>query len=356
MSAYIKVIKALELFKPRTASLRLGLLAEDAAYALSKLDEKATEYGKIATEIAKETNDEDNEMVLNAIKIGKHEILSSALSLDLIEQYKTQIRAFSNYDELWTFLESVFQCKMTKDEKVEAARRKLSEAVRFNMETFTLFLQRLNSLAEPIKTNTSNETAELFVKDCFTKNLVPNLKIYLRDHAQDSKSLSEVALFLDARGKHLPNSQVNNIGLPEIDELRKQNDQLQKQISALTDLVSSSFSAQSSSASVNTDTVADAVQVNKISAPRRETRHMEANPLAPAGSSMKANAYLPNQGPGRLMRGNAQVTQERRPIRCYQCGLVGHIARKCPRTCSSVCHKCGKVGHLQAVCRMAKNL
>ena len=204
--------------------------------------------------------------------------------------------------------------------------------------------------------NTSNETAELFVKDCFTKNLVPNLKIYLRDHAQDSKSLSEVALFLDARGKHLPNSQVNNIGVPEIDELRKQNDQLQKQISALTDLVSSSFSAQSSSASVNTDTVADAVQVNKISAPRRETRHMEANPLAPAGSSMKANAYLPNQGPGRLMRGNAQVTQERRPIRCYQCGLVGHIARKCPRTCSSVCHKCGKVGHLQAVCRMAKNL
>ena len=355
MSAYIKVIKALELFKLRTPSLRLGLSAEDAAYALSKLDEKAKEYAKIATEIAKETNDDENEIVLNAIRIGKHEILSSAMSLDLIEQYKTQIRAFRNYDELWTFLESILQCKMSKDEEVEAARRKLSDAVRFNMETFTLFLQRLNSVAAPIKKNTSNETAELFVKDCFTKNLGPKLKIYLRDHAQNSKSLSEVALFLDTRGKHLPNAQVNTIGVPEIEELRAQNDQLQKQIFALTDLVSSKFGQQSPSSSVNTDTVGH-VQVNKISAPRRETRHMEAKPLAPAGSSMKADAYLPNQGPGRFARGNTQIKQGRRPIRCYQCGLLGHIARMCPRTCSSICHNCGKVGHLQAVCPMAKNL
>ena len=352
MSAYIKVIKALELFKPRTPSLRLGLSAEDAAYAFSKLDEKSEEYGKIATEIAKETNDEDNEIVLNAIEMGKHESLNSAVSPDVIEQYKTQIRAFRNYSDLRTFLESVFQCKMTNEEKIEAARRKLSEAVRFNMETFTLFVQRLNALSEPIKNHTSKETAELFVKDCFTKNLTPNLKSYLRDHAQNSKSLSEVALFLDTRGKHLPNSQVNNIGVPEIDELRKQNDQLQKQISALTDLVSSSFRAQS----VNTDPVALAIQVNKISAPRRETRHVEAKPLAPAGSSMQANAYLPNQGTGRFARRNTQIKQERRPIRCYQCGLFGHIARMCPRTCSSICHNCGKVGHLQAVCPMAKNL
>ena len=356
MSAYIKVIKALELFKPRTPSLRLGLSAEDAAYALSKLDEKTEEYEKVATEIAKETNDQENEIVLNAIKIGKHEILSCAVSPDVLEQYKTQIRAFSNHSELRTFLESIFRCKMTDEEKVEVARRRLSEAVRFNMETFTLFVQRLTTLADPIKKHTSSQTADLFIKDCFTKNLTPNLKSYLRDHAQNSKSLSEVALFLDTRGKHLPNSQVNNIGVPEIDELRKQNDQLQKQISALTDLVSSSLRAQSSSPSVNTDIAAHAVQVNKISAPRREPRHVEANPLAPAESSMKPNVYLPKHVPGRLARGNAQIIQERRPIMCYQCGLLGHIARKCPRTCSSICHKCGKVGHLQAVCRMSKNL
>ena len=118
MSAYIKVIKALELFKPRAPSLRLGLSAEDAAYALSKLDVKAEEYAKIANEIAKETNDEENEIVLNAIQKGKHEILGCAISPDVTEQYKTQIRAFRNYSDLRTFLESVFQCKMTNDHAV----------------------------------------------------------------------------------------------------------------------------------------------------------------------------------------------------------------------------------------------
>ena len=49
MSAYIKVIKALELFKPRTYSLRLGLSAEDAAYSLGATKVLATKIQTVST-------------------------------------------------------------------------------------------------------------------------------------------------------------------------------------------------------------------------------------------------------------------------------------------------------------------
>lgn len=45
-----------------------------------------------------------------------------------------------------------------------------------------------------------------------------------------------------------------------------------------------------------------------------------------------------------------QLSSKQRTVRCFKCGLLGHVARNC----RTVCHGCGQHGHIQRDCARAK--
>ena len=56
MSAYVHIRKALELFKNRPSSLRIGITSEEAAHEISLITSVAEEFEAIGTQLAKEGN------------------------------------------------------------------------------------------------------------------------------------------------------------------------------------------------------------------------------------------------------------------------------------------------------------
>ena len=327
---YIQILKALELFKSREQTLKVNLSPEDANYEISKISEVVNEFSQVATEIAKSNSSETKASILKIIKNGKYEILKSAIATDLNEKYKIQLRSFTEYEKLKTYLESIFQSSLSKNDLIRNARRKLEECVRFSEdnETFTLFLGRLELIAETLKEKSTEETAEIFIRDAFFRNLSPQLKTFLSDNG---KKDTEIAKFFDEREKYHISSQVpapvkanvNHLDSSSNAKAKKEKSEieaLKEQIAVLTDLVQTSLNPS-------------APEINKV------------------GVSGQKTPNRPNVQPrmGWKSRTNYRV------VRCQECGVLGHSKENCRKTCRLICHKCGKMGHLQAVCRFAKN-
>ena len=333
MAAYIKILKALDLFKPRNQLLRPGLSAEDANHEITKIAEIANEFVQIALKIAKDENSETDPAILKAINTGKYDILRHGIHPDLAEKYKTQLREFDNYDKLKKFLESIFRSTISKADQIANARRKLSEVVRFSQdnETFELFLSRIKSMGKPIERNSAKATADIFIEDAFYRNLSPQLKEFLADNGKKDSPIDDVAKFLDEREKFTPTACVNFIGDSELSTIKSQNNalraetiELKHQIENLTNLV------QTALLPIEANT--EETHVNKIETRKKAEKHQD--------STSRPKWHYQSNG---------------RPVRCQQCGLFGHTQRNCPKTCRLTCHKCGKIGHLQAVCRQSKN-
>ena len=319
MTAIMQIKKVLELFRPRKATLRLGLTPADAAFELTKISENVEEFEDMSCQLAVDNKmAKDDATILAAIEKGKFDILSHAINQDLVEKHKLQLRSYKNFDSLKKYLTSIYQSALSADEIIQNARRELSQITRFSAdnETYTNFLERVETLAEPLKTTESMQLFNLFTKEAFTRNLTPQNKQFLDDHGQSTKSLAEKAKFLDERKKHFPDTSVNNI------QTDAQFSKIEAQIAALTSLVQKSLRPESERQPAEANKIS--VQTGKIESQPAQTRNPNFNPIG-------------------------------RPMRCQQCGLFGHSKETCRRTLKAICHKCGRRGHLQAVCRMSKN-
>ena len=312
MTAIMQIRKTLELFRPRHATIRLGLTPEDAEYELSSILKITNKFTEMAEQLASDNKiSKEEEMIKAVIHDGKYDILCNAISPDFSTQYKLQLRSHETFKSLFDFLKSTFQATLSTEDKLNSARRSLAEITRFSKEneSSTNFLKRIETLGANLKTTENTELFDLFTKEAFTRNLTPHHKACLNDHNQTSKSLSEQAIFLDERKKHLTALSVNQVESVEYSDLKAQ-------IAALTALVQKSLISEP-----------EPQEINKISAD-------SAQPKAERKWSYKING---------------------RPVRCQQCGLFGHTREKCRRTLKAICHKCGKQGHLKAVCRLSKN-
>ena len=333
MSAYLHIRKALELFKNRPSSLRIGITSEEAAHEISLITSVAEEFEAIGTQLAKEGNAGNDVNILALIQKGKHEILSTALSTDFKVKYQDQIWNYNSFEALKKFLQSVFGSLLTKRELIMNARKKLEAAHRFTNEneTFTIFYDRLLAMAKPIKENKSEETATCFIEDAFYRDLSTQNKLFLTENGYTEKSLAEIAEFLDSRQKNQKQVSTNNIELSEITGLKQQIESLTLQNQQIFDLLTKA-------PHLNSPEPDTALLVNKI-----ETK----NPSKQWDSKVQQEKRAHQPGFGTL--GPQQDL-------CSRCGLRGHRSSHCPRTCHAICHRCGKRGHLQIVCRSAKNL
>ena len=169
------------------------------------------------------------------------------LAIDFAEKYKLQLRAYESFESLKNFLETTFQSKFSRSEKLAIARKKITQVTRFSdeNETFENLLGRLNTLTTEIKNNSSTEVAELFKEDAFSRNLSPENKSFLLDHGFNSKTLEEQAQFLDARKKYMRKLEVNHIEQKHLHDQNKKIDDLTHQIAALTALVKDSCLVES---------------------------------------------------------------------------------------------------------------
>ena len=328
MTAVIQIKKVTELYKGRPGTLFPGITAEHAAQEITLITSEATEFETIAKQIAKDQSCDTDATVISIIQKGKHAILQNSLSKEFVKIYETELWSYKTFDTLKEFLESVLGSSLSKKEKVRIARQKLVDAVRYTKanEPFSVFLKRLENIAAPIKTNETNDVAQIFINDAFERNLTPENKTYLADQKQSDKTTKEIAKYLDESLKHIARANVNNIETSELSSLKEQMSNLSQQQAVF-------LSQQNTIMKLLSETAQSQLDVNKISTTQRPTtRKVQAKP-------------------------NWKYTPDGKPVRCQQCGFYGHIRENCPRTCNLICHKCGKRGHLKAVCRnLAKNL
>ena len=338
MAVLISIAKALELYRPRIKTLKVGMTPEDAAFELTELQNKVDSFETTANALAQAANLKADQTVVKEVANGKLEILRAAIDQVLNEKYKVQLRSFTDFENLKTFLQSVFGSILTDEEKLINARRQLDNAVRFikENEPFAVFLGRIEAIGAIITKNSHAEFTKILLKDAFMRNLSPGLKSFLLEHGKNKDTLKQIADFLDSKRKHLHTTSTNSIEISSLVDLKEQNlkieqqnADLQHQIAVLTQLVQTALNSPTE------------VEINKIT-----------QKALPFNSSTK---QLQNRFTPAARRSDWIYRPDGKPVRCEQCGLFGHYAQKCPRTCTAICHNCGKKGHLQAVCRSAKN-
>ena len=331
---------------------------EQAAHELQIITENATEFEAVAKELAEERMSEIkpvSETILKLIKKGKKEILIASISKSILDKYEEQIWTHEDFDALKTYLETgIFNCALTKDEKIALARRKLEAAVRFGAEneTFKAFLARLKILAKPITKHDNEASANMCVKDAFNRNISPKNRLFYIEQGYRGKSPSEIALFLDSREKHRTQTEINSIeqgsasdnsaSVSQHPTATTEISRLQDKIIAMEMKTEEKFDAiLKLLASTNGSTA----QINKVSTGPRSG---PVNTQTPT-SNTQAHQRTP------MVNHSANQRHQGQRQRCMQCGLIGHTRNDCPRTCNAICHKCGRRGHLKAVCRSSKN-
>lgn len=331
MATILQIAKALEIFRPRTKTIKSGLIPEDADHELEKVSKQAKQFETTAEAIAEAASLKTDTTIVQMIKDGKLEILMHALDTQFAEKYKAQIRTYKTFEELKQFLQSVFGSTLTDEEKLNNARRLMENATRHakDNEPFEVFHKRLQNIGLEITAKSTEAVTKIFIKDAFLRNLSPKLKNFLLEHGKNTEETVDMAKFLDQKRKHIFAVSTNNIEIGTILELTQQNADLQNQIAVLTQLVQTALHGDLTE---NRD-----VDVNKISTKPETRKNADSRQTA-------------------FRRPDWIYKSDGRPVRCLQCGLFGHNKQDCPRTCKAVCHGCGKIGHLKAVCRASKNV
>ena len=354
MALFIETSKLYEVFRPKTPVITLGMAPKRVATELKVLDGQVTTFTNVAKALATEKGKDSNPEFVTLLKESRVKLLKALLTSAVLDRYRVQLESQDTYEKLTKFLEGVFATQLTDEEKLAEARGELDKLSRFaaENETFEQFLSRLSASGEAIATLTSQETADMLVRDVFARNIPPRAKTFLTEHGKSTAALADKAKFLDEREMHKRTVAVNQLESELVNELRRQNDALVRantELSAKFDRLSTLV--EQNTAYLHAHTGPSVLQLGSDRAPTSR------NPNTPARA--------PNRRGGRGGRGSRAGPRsadwppkvDTRPGQCSFCGMDGHDAKRCPKPRHISCTECGRVGHVASVCwqKWAKN-
>ena len=245
-SAYIEVSKLLAVSRPKNPTLKIGLNPDQANCALKAVRVKIDRFKTVADEIA---GANPKASITALIAESELELLTEFLSPDFQTKYCAQIATFESREALEKFLKSVYRSETSDLQKLAALRETMEKLTRFSdqAETFSCYVDRLETIKKQMTKLSSAKTAEIFARDNFCdRNLTPAHKRFLIEQGMLEKPIAEIAQFLDSRQMNLPQPAVNLLEDDAISDLRAQNQELVKtnrEISEKFDRLSAMFEA-----------------------------------------------------------------------------------------------------------------
>ncbi|CAG5104847.1 Oidioi.mRNA.OKI2018_I69.chr1.g1599.t1.cds [Oikopleura dioica] len=322
----------------------------------NELKEKLERMGLIfrASMTEHKINEETKTALEAQFKNTRRRICLSHLDKTFRERYEDEFEDIKGSTDFYALLHQIIG-EEKPEELAKEARQKLSTISRRTdeEETFTRFYTRIEKLAI-LASKGKDVLKEHFLEESFNSNLTPDLKRYILDQGQSSKTPKEIANYLDKMKKFKRRVEISAVSL--------ENNLLKEEVSALR-LESASFSQLLAKMDAKMDALKiELAEVNKIKATTREQPresfnqsrqtteqqnaiHTTARFTAPSG-----NSFNPERPRTQLER-----RRDGSIITCFSCGMKGHSKKNCRGTV--ICHICNQRGHIKDICpsRQPKN-
>ena len=289
---------------------------------LTDLDQRLELFDLSSQSCIPETGDPAKETIEKSINYYRRLIILSTLNDDFQKKYKKEIQKAKTSNELHEFIKELIPAQ-SSSQLQEKANSELNEMTRYidENESFTRFLNRIKTTAADASNEKTVQT--WLINSQFKKNLTSKIQQFLLDHDKHNSTAEDKAIFLDSKNKHLKTESVN---LLQASDVAGMQETIEIQNNALSELL---------------ECVGDLKM--KIDS------HLEVNAIKntknyPTRDEIKGSFASPN------IRQNWLYNKFGKPIRCGQCGMLGHYKNICPGTCKAICHLCQKQGHLQSAC------
>ena len=240
--AFVEIAKLGPIFKPEAPTLKFGLSTVEAHKALERVKTLAERFEAVAGDLVKKHEAAACVHTAALIKEMKREILVLAIAPAIRAKYAPQLEIASDFDKVVVFVKATLGSELTAHQKLTEARDALKKAARFseNSEKFETFLERLQTLGKVVAGLTSEETAQMLIRDAWDRNITAQQRNFLVQHGQalsDEVNLETAAKFLDARRQHLPRAGVHNLEPSGVESLTAQVDSLAAQVAQLTSIL-----------------------------------------------------------------------------------------------------------------------
>ena len=300
-------------------------------------------------------------------------ILMSYLSKDFESRYEDELRGLTGSTDFFQLLGEIIGTVSDAD-LVREAKEKLADISRDTEEeeTFTRFIKRVSNLAKTASKNVDILTNH-YIEENWNRNLTPEIKRYLLDQGQSSKTPQKTADFLDKMKKYKRKAEVSVISARDI-ILQEQIDNLSNQFASFPEMIRESLTTSISSivqqqVQAMTSDIAD---IHRISAKKEDSRKKEdqqrnnyfrrddrESHSQQQNSSNREPKRDSNYNQGQAERSfpdHFEFAPDGRPYRCTKCGILGHHSRNCKGTNFS-CRYCGEIGHIKFACpkKQSKN-
>ena len=291
---------------------------------LTDLDQRLELFDLSSESFIPETGNTTKETIEKSINYYRRLIILSTLNDDFQKKYKKEIQKAKDSKELYKFIKELIPAQ-SSSQLQEKANNELNEMTRYidENESFTRFLNRIKTTAADAS---NEETVQTWmINSQFKKNLTPKIQQFLLDHDKNDSTAEEKAKFLDSKNRHLKTESVNLLQTSDVAEMKEKIEIQNSALSELLECVGDLKMKLDSQVEIN------AIKNQKHQPSRDKT--VKTRPLALAD-----------------IRQNWLYNKFGKPIRCGQCGMLGHYKNICPGTCKAICHLCQKQGHLQSAC------